>query len=216
MVAAVAVVETTPPSLQIPLWFSPHSPPAYFDGNYSASYSLSGEFSNGENITATLNTQSGNTTTFNSQSVSTIDESVSLTNTTTNAVSSTYTENYYSPDVSNLTLVGNYRTIDGVTSVATSTSVFPLTARINEFGIIGTYSLSDGSSTSVTWSLADGFNGKAKLIMTTTVRDSSNALYATSIISWTIAQDGTREALQVTVTYHQSGNLTANFSGNKI
>ena len=190
-------------------------PSTYFGGNYSATYTLNGSFSNGDNVTATWNIQSGSTTTFNSQSVTTIDELLSITNTTTSATSGGLSETYYSTDTNNLTLQGGYRTIDGVSSMATSTTVIPLSGTIGDFGMVGNYTLSDGTSSSTTWALEDGFNGKAKLVTTTTIRDSSNALYATSVYKWLITQDGTRESFSVTVTYHQTNNLTLTMSGNK-
>lgn len=190
-------------------------PAQFFLGSYSASYSLSGSYSNGDTVTGIWQIQSGTTTTFNSQPVVTINQNLSLTNTASGATTSTIGETYYSPDTNNLTLVGSYRTIDGVSSMATSTSIIPLTGNVGDFGNVGSYTLSDGTNSSITWSLVDGYNGKAKLVTTTVVRDTSNALFATEVDSWTIAQDGTRESVQVTVTYHQSGNLTLTMSGNK-
>lgn len=190
-------------------------PSTYFGGNYSSTYTLNGSFSNGDNVRATWNIQSGSTTSFNSQSVTTIDQLLSITNTTTSATSGGLSETYYSTDTNNLTLLGGYRTIDGVSSMATSTTVIPLSGTIGDFGMVGNYTLSDGTSSSITWALEDGFNGKAKLVTTTTIRDSSNALYATEVDKWLITQDGARESVSVTVTYHQSNNLTLTMSGNK-
>lgn len=190
-------------------------PATYFGGSYSAYYSLVGAMSNGDGVRATFSTQSGSTATFNTQSVTTIEELTAITNATTGAVTTSLREIYYSTDMNNLTILGEYRTIDGVTIIATSPSVLPVTAKIGDFGMVGTYTLSDGTSSSVTWSLEDGYNGKAKLIITTTVQNASNTLYSTTVNSWTISQDGTRGALRITVTYHQQNNLTLTMSGNK-
>lgn len=166
-------------------------------------------------MTGDWSIQSGTTTTFNSQSVTTIDQDLSITNLTSGATSSGLSETYYSTDTSNPTLLGDYRTTDGVSSMATSTTPIPLSGSIGDFGAVGSYTLSDGTSSSITWALEDGYNGKAKLVVTSTIRDTSNVLYATEVDTWTISQDGTREAVKVTITYHQSGNLTVILSGNK-
>ena len=190
-------------------------PSTYFGGNYSASYSLSGSFSTGENATGTWSIQSGSKTSYNSQSVTTIDYLLSLTNTTSGATSSTLAEEYYATNLYNRTLIGQYTATDGVSSIATSTKNIPLLITIGDFGMVGSYSLSDSKSSSITWSLENGFNGKAKLVLTEIVKDTSNVLFSTEVHSWTITQDGTRESVQVTVTMHQSGNLTLTMTGNK-
>ena len=187
-------------------------PASYFEEGYSASYALTGSFSTGDSIVATLGVLSEGETTFSSQSVAIITEMVSITNTATGAAASTVTEMYFT---SAPALLGSYRTIDGVSAMADSMAVIPPSGTIGDFGVIGNYTLSDGTRSSVIWALEDGANGNAQLTITTTTRDSLNRLDATSRVSWLIAQDGTRKAVSVTITYHALDNMTATMSGDK-
>jgi len=187
-------------------------PPGYFEGNYSDSTSLKGSFSNGDNVTGTLRVQSGSTTIFNSQPVITFDLQLSLTNTTTGATAAVSSEGYFSNDINNLTIVGGLNITDGVVTMATSTSIFPLTGSIGDFGNIGSYTLSDGTTNTRSWALDDGFNGNAKLVIATVSKDSSNVLEFTEVNTSTISQDGTILRTDITVTYHQFGNLTLTLS----
>ena len=187
-------------------------PASYFEEGYSASYALTGSFSTGDGIVATLGVISEGATTFNSQTVAIITEMVSVTNTATGAAASTVTETYFT---SAPAVLGSYRTIDGVIAMADSMTVIPSSGTIGDFGVVGNYTLSDGTRSSVIWALEDGSNGNAKLTITTTTRDSFNRLDATSRVSWLIAQDGTRKAVAITITYHALDNMTVTMSGNK-
>jgi hypothetical protein len=188
-------------------------PPGYFDGSYDVSYSLTGSSSDGENFTATLREQSGSTTVFNAQPVMTIDQQISITNTTTGATAAGSSEDYYSTDINNLTLVGSLNITDGNIMMATSTDIIPLTGSIGDFGNAGSYTLSDGTSVTLSWSLLDGFNGKAKEARTGVFRDSGGALEITEVDTYTISQDGTVSRLDIKITYHQLGNLVVTLSG---
>ena len=188
-------------------------PPGYFGGSYSASYSLTGSTSDGQNLTATLLEQSGSTTVFNAQPVITIDSQISITNTTTGAFAASSSEGYFSSDINNLTVVGSLNITEGVTMTATSTSIIPLTGSIGNFGNVGSYTLSDGTSATLSWDLLDGFNGKAKLARISVFRDFSGALEFTEVDTYTISQDGTVSRLDIRITYHQLGNLVVTLSG---
>lgn len=206
----------TPASTDVPtdtsLSFSSF-PPGYFGGSYSQSFSYTGSDTNGGSYTATLSVQSGADTTFNSLPVKTINELFSITNTGTNAVAGTLVNSYFSTDINSLRYYGYFTASDGVSGIATSTSVLPVSATIGSFGNVGSYTRTDGSNFSSTWSLVDGFNGKEKLILTVTSNDSSNVLDFTSKSTSLITQDGTRLNEEVVITFHQSGNLTLTLTG---
>ena len=206
----------TPASTDVPtdtsLSFSSF-PPGFFDGSYSTSYSLTGTATNATSYTATWSIQSGTDTTFNSKSVKTIEQLISITNTTTNAVAGALGRDYFSTDINNLTYEGSDIPSLALSSMSTSTTVIPLTASIGDFGSLASYTSSDGTSGTVTWSLQDGFNGKAKLVTTTVDRDTSNVLDTTEVHKWLISQDGTRLSVEVIITYHQDNNLTLTLSG---
>ena len=188
-------------------------PSDYFGGSYSHSLSLTGTATNSTSYTATWNIQSAADTTFNSKPVKAIQELLSITNTTTNAVAGATNFTYYTTDLNNLTVEGAFSPTDGVSKIATSTTILPLTATIGNFGSIGNYTHSDGTFSSSTWALVDGFNGNAKLVITFVNRDSSNVLDVTEVHKWLISQDGTRLSVEVIVTFHQNNNLTLTLTG---
>ena len=99
-----------------------------------------------------------------------------------------------------------------VTATATSTSVIPTTATIGNSGTIGSYVRNDTSTFTKNWALVDGFNGKAKLIVTTTSNDTSGNLYAITKITNLISQDGTKLSEEVVITYYQNGNVIRTFT----
>jgi len=191
----------------------PAFPPGYFDGSYSALYLLTGSSSDDENFSATLREQSSSTVLFNTQPVMTINQQIWITNVTTGAIDTELSEIYYSTDINNLTLVGSLNITDGVITMATSTSIIPLTGSIGDFGNVGSYILSDGTSLTLSWALLDGFNGKAKLEKTAVFRDSSGALEATEVDTYTISQDGTVLHVDIKITFHQLDDLIIILSG---
>ena len=180
---------------------------SFFNNTYSISFSLSGNFSNGDKVDASIQSRSAGSKTFNSQSVNTIFTQIQATNKSTGAVVTNSGEEYYSTDKNNLMLIGDYSSIDQVTAIGTSLEVIPLSATIGDFGTIGSYSHSDGKSSTTTWSLEDGYNGKAILKISTIIRDSSGDLDTTSITSRTIDTGGNVSKYSVVVTYHQNSNL---------
>ena len=187
-------------------------PPGYFDGSYSVSYSLTGSSSD-ESFTATLLEKSGSTILFMAQPVVTIDQQLSVTGTTTGAIGSSSSENYYSTDIFNLTLVGSLNITEGIIAEAASISIIPLEGSIGDFGNVGFYTLSDGGSLALSWALLDGFDGKAKLEKTAVSRDSAGALDTTQVDTYTISQDGTVSLVDIKITFHQLDDLIIILSG---
>jgi len=70
---------------------------------------------------------------------------------------------------------------------------------------MGICTLSDGTTQTRSWALEDGFNGKAKLVITTVAKDSSNVLEITEVDTEAISQDETVLRIDITVTDHQLG-----------
>lgn len=182
-------------------------PPGYFDGNYLASYTLTGSSSDGENYTAIWEIVSGADTTFNSiPVVKAIEKTLTTTNIATNAVVvGAVHSTYFSTDINNLIVEGTGS--QGVIYIPTSTAIIPLTGSIGDSGIVGSYTGSDGSSSSTTWSIEDGFNGKAKFVITEVFKDGSSALYLTQVQKWLTIQDGTISGVEAIVTYHQTNRI---------
>lgn len=187
-------------------------PSTFFNGNYTATYSLTGSLTSGSStigLTAIWDVTSGNNSLFNSQSVNPIMETLEVAF-ANNQIDSVSNEDYYSTDVNDLQVLGSYNLTSGVTSTATTTNRIPLTAKIGESGNIGTYSQTDGNTTTVTWVMEDGFNGRAKLAITYTERNASNVLESTETHRWIIEQSGRRIGVEATSTsYSLNATLTA-------
>ena len=190
--------------------------PEYLGGNYSISYSLAGSDTNGDSYSATQSVQSGNPSMVfvGKKAVKVIDVSTSITNTSTNALIE-ITDNKYFIHEEHTNIIkyyGYYHDYNAsytylvIPKSDTSINVIPLTATIGDFGIVGEYINSGGSYFTQSWKLTDGFNGKAKLIVTTVPSDTSSNLYPTTIEKLLISQDGTVSGFELIVTYHQSGN----------
>ena len=182
--------------------------PEYFDGSYSASYSLAGSDTNGDSYTATQNVESG-TVTMYPKPVKEIIVDTSITNTDTNAPIKILDKKYFTYEANNTDIryFASENSFDGyiTTAIAISNEIIPLTATIGDLGKVGDYIRNDGSSFTQSWKLTDGFNGKAKLIVTTTSNIVSD-LYPTTIEKLLISQDGTISGFELIITYHQSGN----------
>ena len=89
-----------------------------------------------------------------------------------------------------------------------SINIIPQTAKIGEFGTVGHYTrLDDDSHFTQSWTLTDGFNGKAILSVKTVPDDTSSDLYPTTVEKFLISQDGTVLGYELIITEHPDGNI---------
>jgi len=184
--------------------------PEYFDGNYAVSYTLAGSDTNGDSYIATQDITSGEVKTYNlppPKPVKEIIVSTSITNTSTNPpIETDILDKKYFTYETDIKYAASEITIDSATYVVRTITneVIPLTATIGDAGTVGNYTRA-GTSFTQSWELTDGFNGKAKLIVTTVPDDTSSDLYPTTIEKLLISQDGTVSGYELIIIYHPDG-----------
>ena len=191
--------------------------PEYLGGSYSVpAFPLTGSDTNGDSYTATQSVQSGDpaeeiiVTVDYVAPVKVIDVDTLITNTNTNAVITIADNKYYThePAFTDIRYFG-YTNSLGILATPTSEpsiNIIPLTATIGNFGTVGHYTREDGSGFAQDWELADGFNGKAILIVTTVPDDITTDTYPTTVEKFLISQDGTVSGFELIMTYHASNN----------
>lgn len=186
-------------------------PPGFFGGSYSNdTVSFTGSDNLGDVHTATLLEESGTDTMVDSQSVKTIDETLLITNvdggnTTTGGLS----QQYWTIDLNNLKYVGYYIGVNNV-ATATSSSIMPITAYIDDSGTMGSYERSDGSTFTITWQLVADTGANAKYITTTVSRDSdANAtlLYTATFTNF-INKEGIISKQTIVIIAHDQSDRT--------
>ena len=99
----------------------------------------------------------------------------------------------------------------GVTSTPISQTPLPATAKVGDFGVLGTTSGSDGTTSTTTWSLSGEFNGSSILAMSSITKTGSTVT-ATEVDSFFLDSAGVPTKIVVSVT---AGGVTVSLSGSK-
>ncbi len=187
-------------------------PAGYFSSGYTETYQLNGSDTSGGTYTATLSATTQAQTTFNGQPAIPVQSLAKITNTQTGAfVTGTSTE-YFSTDSGSRMYLGYRDDTTNTTYTAVTLNVIPQSAKIGDFGIVGTYS--GGSETDqITWQLTNANSGLANLVVNNTTTISGN-LDSSEEHSYVIDQSGNRKSLTVKIYYADSG-ITITLSGNK-
>ncbi|GFO70030.1 hypothetical protein GMLC_36090 [Geomonas limicola] len=102
-------------------------------------------------------------------------------------------------------------TSTGITYIPTTAANIPSTANVGDFGELGTYSGSDGTTESATWSLAPGINGASKLSFSSAIKSGSTIVSA-EVDTFTLDPNGGVLGLEVSVTI---SGVTVNMAGSK-
>lgn len=99
-----------------------------------------------------------------------------------------------------------------ITTIKATTTPIPVTAKIGESGVTGTYIDKRNFKTKLSWQLADGFNGKAKLILLNETKKPSGVLDNRFKTTYLIHPNGTRESVELE-TYNDTIKLTVTLMG---
>lgn len=186
-------------------------PPNFFT-NYSASADLTGTFTGSilgdVELTGSLTEVLQAQTTFLGSAA--IPYLTTTTFTSTAGIGGTaQLTSYYNMEENNRRFLG----VSGeVNIVSATTTAMPQTARIGESGNIGTYVADDGMTSVISWSLEDGFNGNAKLILSNQTNNASGAPDNTVTTTYLIQADGTRLSVEL-ITFNDTVNITSTLSG---
>lgn len=99
----------------------------------------------------------------------------------------------------------------GVTYTPTSAVLIPLTAKVGDFGVLGTVSGSDGTTTTATWALNADFNGASILALSSIVKTGAT-ITSTEVDSFYLDSNGNPTKLAINVT---TSGITVNLAGSK-
>lgn len=172
-----------------------------------ASFLLNGSDLQGNTWTGSYSVISGGVTTFETQNV-TSSQSV-LTIQKVNTPSSNFiTSRYYltSSGATYKVIEGSGRTLIPIAEVA-----LPDVPRIGEGGT-GTTSNSDGTTSTITWSLDPDINGNSKLSFSTVTKAADNSIVSEEKDSFFLNSNGNIYKMTVVVSI---GGTTITLSGNK-
>ena len=143
-------------------------PAGYFSPGYSESYTLSGTDTNGRRYTASQSRETQSPSTFNAVAAIPVEIFSRLEETASGSVAVAIGTEYYSTNVANPDYLGSINTTDGITLLASTTTAYPETATIGDFGAVGTYTDNVGETDAIAWRLDDGGNGNGRLVISTT------------------------------------------------
>ncbi len=111
-----------------------------------------------------------------------------LTNTANGAVISDIGTSYWSTSASDRHYLGSSST--STTTVSAITAAIPETAKIGDFGVIGTYTDNAGSVDVQSWRLDDGSSGRAKIVQLSSESDQFGTLEVSSVTTTLIDTSG--------------------------
>lgn len=188
----------------------PSFPSGLFTEGLANTTNYTGTGSDGSRWEATISEQTLAQSTFLGQPAIPILKELQLTNTSTGGTIPAISTEYYTTVPNDRHYLG-FRNSETETVTAV-TSAIPLTAKIGDSGIIGTYTDNAGAISEQTWRLEDGLNGRAKRVVITTEKDQSDTV--TSIITLTniIETNGNLIASNLVIEFINLG-LTLTFDG---
>lgn len=126
---------------------------------------------------------------------------IQLTNSANGAVFSNVGTSYWSTSASDRHYLGYSDTSS--TTVSATTTAIPETAKIGDFGVVGTYTDNAGSVDVQSWRLDDGGNGLAKIVQLSTETDQFGAIESSST-STTLIDTSGKPISQTLVLYFAS------------
>jgi len=196
-------------------------PSDYLTEGYSETYVLSGqEVLTGDTFTGSFTLQTQAQDLFNSESAVPMYKELEITNSITGGSSTESGIDYYSINYTNLHYYGYSGILhfSGISSSQTtesaSTTMLPVTGKIGDSGVIGTYIDSYDDTKSLTWSIHDAGNGNAKLkIVTTTSPNQLGTVLLVEEETYTINPNGVRLSIVIRIEYTYSG-ITISLNGN--
>ena len=97
--------------------------------------------------------------------------------------------------------------------MSATTTAIPETAKIGDFGVIGTYTDNAGSVDVQSWRLDDGGNGLAKLVQLSTEKDQFGNLELSSTTTTVINTSGETLSRQEVIFFANEG-VTLTLNGN--
>jgi hypothetical protein len=179
------------------------APAGSFTPGGSSTQNCTGEDSDGDNYKAVVSTQTQAETTFLGVPAIPIVALVQLTNTSTGAFASNLGTSYASTSELDRRYLGYSDA--STTTVAATTSSFPQTVKIGDFGISGTYTDNAGNVEVKSWRVDDGGSGRAKIVSLSTNTDQFGNLATSSTTTGLIDPNGSVLSEVVEIFYADFG-----------
>ena len=196
--------EPTDPNTEFRLF-----PVGYFTPGGSSTQNCTGKDSDVDKYTAVFSAQTQAETIFLGVPAIPIIVQVQLTNTSTGAFVSNIGTSYASSSELDRHYLGYSDA--STTTVSATTSSLPLTVKIGDFGITGTYTDNAGNVEVISWRIDDGGGGRAEIVSLSTDTDQFGYLVTSSITTGTIDTGGNVISEVVEIFYADLGvTLTLN------
>ena len=184
-------------------------PPGFFSVGFSETTNFTGTDTGGGVFTATASVQTQAQTTFLGQPAIPQLVQIQLTNTATGAFISDTGTGFWSTSATDRRNLGFSNSSS--TTVSATTTAIPQTAKIGDFGDVGTYTDNAGDVSVDSWRLDDGFNGRAKLVVLSTETDQFGTLITSSTTTDLIDTSGNVISEEIKIFFADVGiTLTLN------
>lgn len=165
--------------------------------------------SNENSYTLILSEQTLADSQFLSQTAITIMSQLHLTNLSTGASISSFMTSFFSTSATERRFIG-FSTSQSAT-VSAETSIIPQTAKIGDFGSVGTYTDNVGNVTTKSFRVENGGNGNGKVVILTIERDQFEAILLTEAITTLIDPNGNILS-QAIVLFFADSDVTLTFN----
>lgn len=186
-------------------------PSTFFTAGTTDTLNFTGTDTAGGVYTATISQQTQAQSTFLDQPAIPILLQLQLTNTANGGFVSNVGTGYYSVSAADRHYLG-YSDASS-TTVSAITTAIPQTAKIGDFGVIGTYTDNAGEVDIESWRLDDGGNGRAKLVNLSTSKDQSDNLILSSTTTSLIDTNGNVISITLVLFFANEGvTITLNGS----
>jgi hypothetical protein len=189
-------------------------PAGYFTDEYREAYSFAGSDTAGGTYTGDISIQTGAQTTFNGTPAIPVSAIFNITNTQTSVFDTETVTIYFSTDLNDLRFLGSESVTLGIVSTAISTTAIPKTARIGDFGNVGTYTDSTGDTDVETWQITDGSNGRAFFVDFISTTDQFGNFDGTAEEKYLINENGDHLSLEFRF-FDESSGVTVTLTGTK-
>lgn len=189
-------------------------PSDYFTIGYRETYDLSGFDNNAITQLGVFSVEPRPQLIFNGELSIPVLITFQVTDTLSGSFSITTNTEYFSTDPNDRRNLGFTNTLTGIPPLSAPPAAIPAAAKIGDSGAIGTYIDVLGNETIKSWQLADGGDGRARLVFFSTERDSFGFRLSSIEERYLIEQNG--ERISVSLRFFNANSiLTLSLSGDK-
>lgn len=181
-----------------------------FTAGFTETTNYTGTDTAGGVWSGTISNQTQAQSTFLGQPTIPILAQAQLTNSANGAILSNIGTGYWSTSASDRRYLGYSDSF--TTTVSAITSAIPETAKIGDFGVVGTYTDNAGSVDVKSWRLDDGGNGLAKIVQLSTEKDQFGNLEL-SEISTTVIDTTGKTLSSISVLFFADTGVTLTLNG---